>query len=188
MNNGMNEFMAQVQSLVLRYWQPAVLAIVILIVAHFVAKAVKWAIAKGVDRIPFFARRESLAVGAARQHSRLGERIGEVGYWVVWLIGLIAALNQFGPQMASVVQPLNEMERNFFNYVPKVVGATLIFVIGFALATIVRRMVEAMVQAVDLDRRLIAAGVTRAHHGPGLARMLGILVFTLIIIPVAIAA
>jgi hypothetical protein len=68
------------------------------------------------------------------------------------------------------------------------VGAALIFVIGFALATIVRRMVEATVEAVDLDQRLIDAGFTHTPRGPGLARMLGILAFTLIIIPVAIAA
>ena len=33
-------------------------AIIILIIAHFAAKAVKWAIAKAVDRIPFFSRRD----------------------------------------------------------------------------------------------------------------------------------
>ena len=41
-------------------WGPKIaLALIILIVAHFAAKAVKWAIAKGIDRIPFFARRDS---------------------------------------------------------------------------------------------------------------------------------
>ncbi|PZO48649.1 MAG: hypothetical protein DCF16_16045, partial [Alphaproteobacteria bacterium] len=49
-------------------------------------------------------------------------------------------------------------------------------------------MVEAMVEAVELDRRLVDAGLTHTPRGPGLARLLGILVFTLIIIPVAIAA
>jgi hypothetical protein len=49
-------------------------------------------------------------------------------------------------------------------------------------------MVEATVEAVELDRRLVAAGLTATPRGPGLARLLGILVFTLIIIPVAIAA
>ena len=34
------------------------LALVIVVVAHFAAKAVKWAIAKAIDRIPFFARRD----------------------------------------------------------------------------------------------------------------------------------
>jgi hypothetical protein len=114
--------------------------------------------------------------------------VGEVGYWLVWLLGLMAALNQLGPWAASIVAPLNDMVRAFLAYLPNVVGAILIFFLGFVLATIVRRMVEATVEAVELDRRLIDAGLTHTPRGPGLARLLGILVFTLIIIPVGIAA
>lgn len=169
-------------------WGPKIaLAAVILLVAHFAAKAVKWGIAKGVDRIPFFARRDS-AAGAAgvKPTVDVGERVGEVGYWLVWLLGLIAALTALDQQ--DVVRPLNDMVSNFLAYLPQVVGAALIFFIGFVLATIVRRMVEATIDAVELDRRLVDAGLTHTPRGPGMARLLGILVFTLIIIPVAIAA
>lgn len=168
--------------------QPILIAIIILIVAHFAAKAVKWAIAKGVDRVPFLSRRDSAGPSGARPSADIGERIGEVGYWLVWLLGLIMALLQFGDRTQRVVDPLIGMVDGFLNYLPNVVGALLIFIVGFALATIVRRMVESVVQAVELDQRLIDAGLTHTPRGPGLARMLGILVFTLIIIPVAIAA
>ncbi|HYD74045.1 MAG TPA: mechanosensitive ion channel [Candidatus Binatia bacterium] len=171
----------------LEFWGPKILlAILIVIIAHFAAKAVKWAIAKGVDRVPFLSRRDS--AGGAKPAVDIGERIGEVGYWLVWLLGLMAALAQLGTWASPVITPLNGMVANFFNYVPNVVGAILIFIIGFALATIARRMVEALVEAVELDRRLVDAGLTHTPRGPGLSRLLGILVFTLIIIPVAIAA
>lgn len=171
----------------LNYWGPKIaLAAVILLVAHFAAKAVKWAIAKGVDRIPFFSRRDSAGPGGAKPAVDVGERVGEVGYWLVWLLGFMAALNVL--ELSAVVAPLNDMVRGFTAYLPAVVGAALIFFIGFVLATIVRRMVEATVEAVELDRRLVDAGLTHTPRGPGLARLLGILVFTLIIIPVAIAA
>jgi len=71
---------------------------------------------------------------------------------------------------------LNGMVAGFLAYLPRVVGAGLIFFIGFVLATIVRRMVEATVEAVELDRRLVDAGLTATPRGPGLARLLGILV------------
>jgi hypothetical protein len=168
-------------------WGPRILlALVIVIVAHFAAKAVKWAIAKGVDRIPFFARRDAAGAAGVKPTVDVGERVGEVGYWLVWLLGLIAALNVL--EMDAVVAPLNGMVAGFLAYLPAVVGAALIFFIGFVLATIVRRMVEATVEAVELDRRLIDAGLTHTPKGPGLGRLLGLLAFTLIIIPVAIAA
>jgi len=177
-----------VQRWLVEWGQPILIAIVILIIAHFAAKAVKWAIAKGVDRIPFLSRRDSAGVGGAKPSADIGERIGEVGYWLVWLLGLIAALSQFGDRTQPVVAPLNSMVAGFLVYLPNVVGALLIFVIGFALATIARRMVEALVEAVELDRRLVDVGLTHTPRGAGLARLLGILTFTLIIIPVAIAA
>lgn len=170
-------------------WGPKILlALVIVIVAHFAAKAVKWAIAKGIDRIPFFARRDAAGASGVKPTVDVGERIGEVGYWLVWLLGLIAALNVLGQWAAAVVAPLNGMVAGFLAYLPSVVGAALIFFIGFVLATIVRRMVEATVEAVELDRRLIDAGLTHTPKGPGLGRLLGLLAFTLIIIPVSIAA
>lgn len=168
-------------------WAPKIaLAAIILVVAHFAAKAVKWAIAKGVDRIPFLSRRDSVAPGGEKPAVDVGERIGEVGYWVVWLLGLIAALNAL--DQTAIVQPLNSMVEGFVHYVPQVVGAALIFFIGFVLATIARRMVEAAAEAAEVDRRLIDAGLTQLPRGPGLARLIGVLVFTLIIIPVSIQA
>lgn len=162
------------------------IALGIIIVAHFAAKAVKWTIAKGVDRIPFFARRDTDRAGGARPAIDVGERVGEVGYWVVWLLGFMAALRAL--ELDVIAAPLNTMLNGFLTYLPQVVGAALIFFIGFVLATIVRRMVEATVEAVELDQRLVDAGLTATPRGPGLARLLGILVFTLIIIPVSIAA
>jgi hypothetical protein len=185
----MTAYNQQAMMLWLQEWGPRIaLAALILIVAHFAAKAVKWAIAKGVDRIPFFSRKDSEGPGGAKPTVDVGERIGEVGYWLVWLLGLIAALNALGAWASAIVAPLNSMVAGFLAYLPAVVGAALIFFIGFVLATIVRRMVEATVEAVELDRRLIDAGLTHTPRGAGLGRLLGILTFTLIIIPVSIAA
>ena len=171
------------------YGLKIIIAAIILIVAHFAAKAVKWSVAKAIDRIPFLTRRDGAGPGGAKPMVDVGERIGEIGYWLVWLLGLMAALNEIGGDWAQgIVAPLNGMVAGFLQYLPQVVGAGLIFFIGFVLATIVRRMVEATVEAVELDRRLVDAGLTATPRGPGLARLLGILVFTLIIIPVSIAA
>src|SRR5687768_1334313 len=104
----------------LEFWGPKILlAVLIVIIAHFAAKAVKWAIAKGVDRVPFLSRRDSAA--GAKPAVDIGERIGEVGYWLVWLLGLMAALAQLGTWASPVITPLNGMVANFFNYVPNVV-------------------------------------------------------------------
>jgi len=171
---------------IISYTPKVIIAILILVVAHFAARGVKWAIARGVARIPLLTRPAPEAAPADQPGAKLGERIGDVGYWVVWLLGLIGALNVLG--LIGVVQPLNNMLNGFVTYVPSVVGGILIFVIGFALATIARRLVEAAAQAAEVDRRLAEAGLKYTPRGPTISRMLGILVFTLIIIPVSIQA
>ena len=65
-----------IQNWFVNWGQPILIAIIILIVAHFAAKAVKWAIAKGVDRIPFLSRRDSAGPAGAKPSADIGERVG----------------------------------------------------------------------------------------------------------------
>ena len=164
-------------------WLPRVLAaVVILIIAHFAAKAVKWALAKVVDKVPGVAGHNA----GAPKNETVGARLGDVGYWLVLLIGLIAALNAL--RLGAIVQPLNQMQAEFFSFIPNVVGAGLIFFIGFLLATLARRVVETALTAANVDGWLQRAGLSKLTGASGLAKTAGTLVFVLIIIPVAISA
>ncbi|MEQ1618089.1 MAG: mechanosensitive ion channel [Terricaulis sp.] len=166
-------------------------ALLIIVTAHFVAKGVKWAIAQAIDRIPFLSRRDAAGPGGERPAVDIGDRVGEVGYWVIWLIGLIAAIEELKnvfPGLAPISGQLDRLAGGFIDYVPKIVAAALIFFIGYALATIARRMSEAAAEAAEIDRRLVDAGLTHMPRGPGLARLIGAVVFALIIIPVSIQA
>ena len=72
-------------------WGPRVLfAILILVATHFIAKAVQWGVAKGIDRMPVL-KRHPVSGGES-----VGHELGRLGYWLVWLVGLIAALQPLG--------------------------------------------------------------------------------------------
>jgi hypothetical protein len=164
-------------------WGPRILAaIVILLVAWVVGKAVKWGVGRGVDKLP-----------GARHHNAglppketVGARLGDVAYWLVLLIGVVAALNAL--QLGAVVAPLNSMLYDILGYVPNIIGAVLIFFIGFLVAGLARRVVSTGLQAMNLDRLLNRTGVSQVTSGGALSSALGTLVFVLILIPVAIAA
>jgi len=163
-------------------WGPRIgVALVILIVAWVAARVLKTLIAKGVDRLPLAARQNR----GAHPKATVGARIGEVAYWLVLLFGVVSALNEL--QLGQVVTPLNAMMTNFLSYVPNVVGAGLIFFVGFIVASLARRVVVSALQAADLDSILAKAGLG-GMGGAGLPSALGTLVFVLIIVPVAIAA
>ena len=143
-----------------RYWQqqlaewgPKVLfAILILIVTHFVAKAVQWAIAKLIDRVPVLKRHPDVGGDS------IGTELGRLAYWLVWLVGLIAALQPLG--LSGVLTPVTALTNEVFAFVPKLLGAGLFFFAGLILARIVRHIVEAALGALNLERLLGRAGLS----------------------------
>jgi len=133
-------------------WGPKVLfAILILVVTHFVAKAVQWGIAKLIDRMPVLKRHPGVGGDS------IGTELGRLAYWLVWLVGLIAALQPLG--LSGVLTPVTTMTNEVAAYVPRLLGAGLIFFAGLILARIVRHVVEAALGALNLERLAGRAGL-----------------------------
>lgn len=179
-------------------WGPRILAaLLILILAHFVAKGVKWAISRAVERIPALHKDS-----AARPGETIGSQIGALGYWLVWLVGLIVALQPLG--LSEALTPVRTLTEEVFAYVPQIIGAGVLFFVGVLIARIVRNIVETALDAANVDGWLTKAGVgevtgeaaapTAGGEGGAAAgrvtisRTAGVLVFALIVIPVTIAA
>jgi hypothetical protein len=179
-------------------WGPRVLfAILILIVTHFVAKGVQWGVAKGIDRMPVLKRHPE-AGGES-----IGTEIGRLAYWLVWLVGLIAALQPLG--LSGVLTPVTNLTNEVFAFLPRLLGAGLFFFAGLILARVVRHVIEAFLGALNLERLLGRAGVSigeaplavdeegvaqegAAPARSSLARAVGMTVSAIIIIFAAIGA
>jgi hypothetical protein len=177
----MNWDTSQLQTLVMD-WGPRILgAIVVLIAAHFLAKAAQWSLAKLVDRLP-----GANYSSQPEPRKSTGYQLGQLGYWLVLLLGVIGALTILG--LTTVVTPLNQLLTNVLGFVPNIIGAALIFFVGLVVATLARRIVETALNVAHVDRALQRSGLSQMTGATGLAKAVGTLVFVLIIIPVAIAA
>lgn len=164
-------------------WAPRVLgALLILVAAWFIGKAVKWALAKGVDRIPG-ASKANLSENP--KHT-VGASLGDVAFWLILLFGVVAALGVLN--LGQVVTPLNALLTQVMSFLPNIIGAVLIFFIGFVVATLARRVTEAALQAANADRWLDKAGLSKATGSTGVSAAVGTLVFVLVLIPITIAA
>jgi hypothetical protein len=126
-------------------WGPKVLfAVLILIVTHFAAKAVQWGIAKTIDRMPILKRHPGVGGDS------IGTEVGRLAYWIVWLVGLVAALQPL--ELNEVLTPVTVMTNEVFAFIPRLLGAVLIFFAGLILARIVRHVVEAFLGALNIER------------------------------------
>ena len=184
----------------LTLWGPKVLlALIILLVTWIVARAIAWAISRAVSRTPALQKHTP-----GNEHETVGQQLGTVAKLIIWLVGIMAALQYL--QLGQILQPINALTTDIFNFLPRLLGAGLIFFIGLIVARIVRRLVETLLAAANVDGWMARAGLgdhpstvrtDPAAVPPGaapggsrasLARAAGILVFALIIIPVSIAA
>lgn len=183
----------------LRTWGPRVIvAIAILVLTWLIARAVKAAISRGVNRSPALQRHQ------AGSDKSVGDQLGNVAYLLIWLTGIVIAATQLN--LGQAFAPVATLTNELFSFLPRLIGAGLIFFVGLIVARIVRTLVETALGAANVDGLLARAGIgstqgtTRvdpASVPPGaapgatrntLAKAAGIVVFALIIIPVAIAA
>jgi hypothetical protein len=184
----------------LTLWGPKVLvALIILLVTWIVARAVAWALSKAVSRTPALQKHTP-----GNQHETVGQQLGTVAKLIIWLVGIMAALQYLN--LGQILQPINALTTDIFNFLPRLLGAGLIFFVGLIVARIVRRLVETVLSAANVDGWLARAGLgdhpstvrtspdavppgtTPGASRASLARAAGVLVFALIIIPVSIAA
>ena len=181
-------------------WGPKILvAILILIATWIVARAVKWVIQKAIDRTP--ALRKHMT---GTPEETVGHQLGTIAKLIIWLVGIMAALQFLG--FAQILAPINELVNEIFAFLPNLIAAGLIFFVGLVVARIVKRLTETVLVAANVDGLLARVGIgstegtVRLSPGevppgaaPGatrasIARAAGVLVYALIIIPVAIAA
>jgi hypothetical protein len=182
------------------YWGPKVLIALLIIVATWlVARAAGWVIQKGIDKSPALRKHITGTPGET-----VGHQLGTIAKLIIWLVGIMAALTFLG--VGQILAPINELVTEIFAFLPRLVGAGLIFFVGLIVARIVKQLVETVLVAANVDGLMARIGIgstegtVRTDPGsvppgatPGatrtsLARAAGVLLYALIVIPVAIAA
>ena len=133
-------------------------AIVILIVTAVLAAVVKAGIAKLTQKVPALQRPGVDGAG-------LGNSIGTIASMVVWLLGLIIILGIF--QLSQVLSPVIGMLEQGLSFIPNIIGAVFVFIIGLTIAKIVRALIVTALNAVDFGKLLGTAqsGFDKATGG-----------------------
>ncbi len=120
-------------------------AIVILVVTWIIAKIVAWAFKKLTSKIGVLQK-------AGSDGDTIGASLGSVAALLVWLFGLIALLQLFG--LSQVLAPIQGLLDEILGFLPNVIGAVFVFIVGALLAKVVRQLVETALGALPWDRWL----------------------------------
>jgi hypothetical protein len=97
------------------------------------------------------------------------------GFWLVILLTVIGVLNALDLPMLS--GPFEAMVREIAQYLPRLIGGTVLALIAWVMAMVLRALAARTVSATHLEDRLLAAAGM-----PPLARSLGNILFWLVIL------
>ena len=150
--------------LYIQEWGPRILAAaVILLIGYLVAQAVKWGVAALVNKTPLarHAHRHTWVPEAAgRQPKSVGAQVGDAAFWIVILIALVLAAQPLG--LAAATSPIGGMLNGFGAAIPRIIGAGLIFFVGYIVASVAKKAIEAVLTAARTEQN---GGACR--HGQG---------------------
>jgi hypothetical protein len=116
----------------------------------------------------------------------ISETLGDILYWLIFLLFLPAILGVLGLQGA--LEPVQSMVNQFLAFLPNIVGALVIGLVGWFLARIIRLIVTKFLAAAGADRLGDRFGLSQATGGQNLSTIAGTVVYVLILIPAIISA
>ncbi len=112
------------------------------------------------------------------------DTLGTLTFWLTILLFIPSILQALG--ISALAAPLTQAVAAFFNYLPNIVSAIVIFLVGWILARVLRQLVTSLLNAVrvvdSLGERI---GLTGENT---LSKLLGTLTYAMIMLLVLIAA
>lgn len=167
-----NEFMATMPG-----WVAAAITVVIAVIIAFIIRTV---ITTVVNKTRFGAKAKTTG-------GNLGSALGRAGFWLTLLFFVPPFLGFLN--LGEYAQPIDDLFRNIAAFLPNLIGASLLFGIGYIIAKIAQNAVTTTLRAMQVDTLMSRMGVASATGSTGsLSNALGTLLFVIVISFFAIGA
>lgn len=120
------------------------------------------------------------------ESSKWVENAANIVFYLILLLFMPAILHALG--LSGLSGPFEGLLQSFLDFIPKLIGAALIFVVGYFVAKIIRTVLTKLLESVGVDRFSDGLKLTQYIKGTTLSQLIGTIIFVLIMIPVTISA
>ncbi|MGM8364434.1 mechanosensitive ion channel [Virgibacillus sp. W0181] len=167
---------------------PAVLkAALILALAWIIAAAVQWLIVTGTKKLNLHQFLYKIKLAKTQEEvSNFMETLGKVAFYLILLLFIPGVLDALS--ISGVSEPFSNLVSSFLAFIPVLITAGLIFVIGWFVAKIVKSIVVNLLDAAGSEKLIARLKLNKVFEGSSFASFIGNLVFVFIMIPITIAA
>jgi len=166
---------------------PRIVGAAILVLIAWIVATVLRAVFLGI----FTGLRLDQRVGGASgssstQGQPLSRSLSEAVYYLVFLFFLPTILEALG--FTGLLLPVQHLIDVILAFIPNLFAAALLLLIGWFVARLVQRIVSSLLAAAGLDRFSDRVGIAAALGGQRLSALIGLILYILILLPIAIAA
>lgn len=183
------------------------IGILLIVVAWVVATFVRKGVTKGLRAVDFDNRLVGWgAVRSEEQGSGMIDMLGQVFYYLVWVLFLPGIFETFG--LASVAQPIQNMLATTLAFLPNLLAAVALVVVAVVVGKFVRNLVYNLALTLNVDRwiakltgqtdntasgrtadrKATDAASTYEENKDSIAKVLANIVYVLILIPIVTVA
>jgi len=159
-------------------------AVLLLVLAYAVALIAKSLVVKGLKLLNVDKRIDKLGIVDEITGSSL-DFIGKLVFVIVFLMFLPAVLEKLG--IDNVSTPITMLVTQFLNYIPNIIAAIIILMIGSLVAKIVRQLITPILKKLNVDKLQEKAGISTSENAT-ISSVISYIIYVIILIPVIIAA
>lgn len=177
----LNRFLIRISEYAPRLIGPVILLLVAWVLATVLGRIVSELITRtNLDE------RLGSHVAADQGEIPLSKTLGDVTYWLIFLLVLPGILEGLG--LEGLLEPVLTMVNKLMAFLPNLLAAAVILAVGWFVARIVQRVITNLLAAVGLDNFSDQMGMGSALGAKRLSALVGLVIYILILIPVLIAA
>lgn len=161
-------------------------AIILLILALISAAIVKSLIIKGGRKIGLPGYMDKWGLTENKSPENTLNSIGRAGFWITFILFLPSILQSLNIRFVSA--PFTSMASKFLNFLPNILGAVLVLIVGCVVAKIVRDLLAILLRKLKVDELQSKVGLEDSTNTSSFSNLIANIVYVLIWIPIIISA
>lgn len=164
---------------------PSVIAAVIILVLAFIsASIIKSLVTKLMETVRIDNLFEKAKIENERK-DKTKEFIQKLVYFIVFILWMPGFFEKLG--MNGVASPIINMMNVVLEYIPNIIGAILLLIVGFFIAKTVKELLVPVFNKLKIDQYLKKIGVD-SKDSVSVSEVLGTTVYVIILVPIIIGA
>lgn len=161
-----------------------VVALILLIVAFICAAIVRDLIYKAMNILNLDSKLEKAKIEDGKKSS-LKEFVGKLFYLITFILFIPGIFEQLG--LTGVAEPIINMMNKLLEYMPNIIAASVILIIGLCVAKVVKELLIPLFKKINVDSYLTKVGFEDTNK-VSLAEVFSNAIYVLILVPVVIAS